>query len=333
MYEQHTGDTAYLQNLINSTDTAVIPKTNPLTGDDIWIISSPLFLTSGKTVILDGAQLRLADGVYSNIFATEIPVGVPMKAEEMLHDIHIAGQNGALLDGGIHNGLTEKTANKDGRPHVLNNTFVYLRGVRGFSVRNLNIVNPRYWGLTFVCCSDGEISDIDFTAANDAPNQDGIDLRVGCHDIVIRNITGSTGDDTVALTGLLGYTGQQQMLEGHSPDIHDVKIENISAYVTGGHGIIRLLCHDGVNLYNVHMAHIHDRSIDCDGVRCQAAIRIGDRNYAGIRPALPEEMHDISVTDVLTNANIAVKLHGAPQNLVLQNVRTTDDNGCQLLVD
>ena len=91
MYENHTGDTAYLQKLIDTTDTAVIPKTNPLTGDDIWIISSPLFLTSGKTVILDGAHLRLADGVYSNIFATEVPIGVPMKVEDMLCDIHIIG--------------------------------------------------------------------------------------------------------------------------------------------------------------------------------------------------------------------------------------------------
>ena len=333
MYEQHTGDTAYLQKLIDSSDTAVIPKTNPLTGDDLWIISSPLFLTSQKTVILDGAHLRLADGVSSNIFATEVPVGEPKTADDLLHDIHILGQNDAVLDGGIHNGLTEKTANKDGRPHILNNTFVYLRGVSGFSVKNLRIVNPRYWGLTFTYCDGGEISDIDFTAANDAPNQDGIDLRVGCHDIVIRSITGSTGDDTVALTGLLGITGQKQEIEGLSHDIHDVIIENISAYVTGGHGIIRLLCHDGVNLYNVRMAHIHDRSIDCDGVRCQAAIRIGDRNYAGIRPALPEEMHDITVSDVLTNAKIAVKLHGGPQTLVLQNVRTTDSDGCQLLID
>ncbi|MBR5221357.1 MAG: hypothetical protein IKV66_10255, partial [Clostridia bacterium] len=60
MYEAHQNDTEYLQNLINGTDTAVIPKTNPLTGDEIWIISSPLFLTNGKTVILDGAHLRLA---------------------------------------------------------------------------------------------------------------------------------------------------------------------------------------------------------------------------------------------------------------------------------
>lgn len=331
MYEAHSGDTAYLQNLIRENEIVTIPKENPLTGDAIWIVSSPLFLTSGKTVILDGAHLRLADGVYSNFFATEVPPGAPMTKDDLLHDIHILGQNGALLDGGIHNGLTEKTANKDGRPHILNNTFVYLRGVVGFSVKHLRIIQPRYWGLTFAFCSEGEISDIEFEAANDAPNQDGIDLRVGCHDIVIRDIRGSTGDDTVALTGLLGITGQKQLIEGLSQDICNVVIENISAYVTGGHGIIRLLCHDGVKLYNVKIAHVHDGSIDCDGVRCQAAIRIGDRNYSTFRHALPEEMHDITVEDVETNAKYAVKLYGGPQNFVLRDVRTTDEDGVQLI--
>ena len=332
MNTAHSGDTAYLQNLIDTSDTAVIPKANPPTGDEIWIISAPLLLKSSKTVILDGAHLRLADGVYSNIFATEPPIGAPMTADDILHDIHILGQRGAVLDGGNHNGLTEKTAMRDGRPHVLNNTFVYLRGVERFSVKNLHAVNPRYWGLTFVFCSHGEISGIEFEAANNAPNQDGIDLRVGCHDILIDSVSGSTGDDTVALTGLLGYTGQQQCVEGLSPDIHDVVIRNISAYVTGGHGIIRLLCHDGVRLYNVRVENVYDRSIDCDGVRCQAAIRIGDRNYAGIRPAAPEDMHDITVDNVTTNASIAVKLHGMPENLVLRRLTVTDPEGKQLLL-
>ena len=332
MNSAHSGDTAYLQNLIDASDTAVIPKTNPLTGDEIWIISSPLLLTSGKTVILDGAHLRLADGVYSNIFATEPPIGAPKAADDLLHDIHILGQSGAVLDGGNHNSLTEKTALKNGLPHILNNTFVYFRGVERFSVKNLRAVNPRYWGLTFVFCSHGEISGIEFEAANNAPNQDGIDLRVGCHDIVIENITGSTGDDTVALTGLLGYTGMQQCINGLSPDIHDVVIRDISAYVTGGHGIVRLLSHDGVRLHHISIENVYDRSIDCDGVRCQAAIRIGDRNYSGIRPAAPEDMHDITVDNVTTNALIAVRLHGMPDNFVMRRVTATDPAGKQLVI-
>ena len=69
----HTKDTAYLQALINSAETSVIPRKNPLTGDDLWIIDSPLLLDSNKTVILDGAHLRMADGVYANMFSTLKP--------------------------------------------------------------------------------------------------------------------------------------------------------------------------------------------------------------------------------------------------------------------
>ncbi|MBQ7982029.1 MAG: hypothetical protein IJ302_00545 [Clostridia bacterium] len=61
MNTAHSGDTAYLQNLIDASDTAVIPKANPLTGDEIWIITAPLLLTSGKTVILPALEhIRLA---------------------------------------------------------------------------------------------------------------------------------------------------------------------------------------------------------------------------------------------------------------------------------
>lgn len=332
MPHTHRGDTAYLQNLINTADQVIIPRNNPLTGDHIWEISAPLILSSGKTVILDGAHLCLADGVYANIFATEPPLGCPMTAEALLYDIHIIGKNGAVLDGGNPNGLTEHTSEKDGRPHVLFNTLIYFRGVKGFSVKNLSVVQPRYWGLTFTFCSDGEISAIDFTAANNVPNQDGIDLRVGCHDIVISDITGTTGDDTVALTGLLGTTGKVQCIADLTPDIHDIQIKNISSYVTGGHGIIRLLNHDGVRLYAVTITHVHDRSIDCGGIRCQAAVRIGDANYAQIRPMQPGEMHDIKVRDVMTNADIAVKIHGTPENLMLSEIRTIAENGTEVFI-
>ena len=44
-------------------------------------------------------------------------------------------------------------------------------------------------------------------------------------------------------------------------------------------------------------------------------------------------MHDITVSNVLTNAKIAVKLHGAPKNFVMQDVRTTDGDGVQLITD
>ena len=44
----HINDTTYLQKLINDSHNPVIPKHNPVAGDDIWIITQPLILESDK---------------------------------------------------------------------------------------------------------------------------------------------------------------------------------------------------------------------------------------------------------------------------------------------
>ena len=75
-YMAHLGDTAYLQKQINENDEIIIPRENPLTGDARWLIRRRLVLDSGKTVILDGAHLRLDDGIYEQIFATEPEMGM-----------------------------------------------------------------------------------------------------------------------------------------------------------------------------------------------------------------------------------------------------------------
>lgn len=324
---QHAKDTTYLQNLLKDAKEVVIPEKNPLTGDDIWNISEALLLHSDLTVTLDGAHLRLQDGVYANIFATENPHGTG--ACEELNNIRIIGKNGATLDGGLHNGLTERTANTEGRPSVLYNTLVYMRNVTDFSVENIRIIHPRYWGMTFYFCEDGVIRNIEFEADNTAPNQDGIDLRLGCHDIRIEHITGSTGDDTVALTGLMGYSESAKQIPGKSPDIHHVLIRDICTYVTGGHGIVRLLNHDGVCLHHVEISGVYDRAVDIpDAVRNQAAIRIGDKNYSHIRPATDDETHHIHVEHVKTNARFcAVWRHGNPGTLTCEDIVNTAENG------
>ena len=66
------------------------------------------------------------------------------------------------------------------------------------SVRNLHIRNPHGWSISFEACSNGLIENIDFDAdmsrfidgmVQNSENQDGIDIRNGCHDIIIQNIT------------------------------------------------------------------------------------------------------------------------------------------------
>ncbi len=316
-------DTAYLQSLLDAADEVVFPAVNPRTGDNVYVIDTPLVLDSHKHVTLDGCVLRLADDVFANAFISR---GAWEIDPAPLTDIRILGKNGATLDGGTRdNGLHEKTAFKEGRPAVLHNTFLLLRHVDGFTVDGLRLINPRYWCMTFYYCWNGAITNIDFEAADNVPNQDGIDLRVGCHDIVIENITGSTGDDTVALTAL-GGTGDGKFAVAHLPrHIYNVTIRNVSAEVTGGHGIIRLLCHDTIQVHDILIENIYDRSIDTGGKVCQAAIRIGDVNYFTVKRAEPGDLKNITVRNVTTRARLAVKTFGEIEGYSEENVVKVDE--------
>lgn len=316
----HSNDTAYLQNLINTADTAVIPKKNPLTGDELWIIDAPLLLDSNKTVILDGAHLRMADGVYANMFSTEYPLGGKCQHKE---NIAIIGKNGAVLDGGEYNGLSEKNAERDGLPHIFYNNMIFMRDVEGFEVSGLTIVEQRHWALNFLHCANGRVSDICFRASNYAKNQDGIDLRFGCHDIVIENIFGTTGDDTVALTALNHTPKNHFYIPDRCGDIYNVTIKNIKAACTGGHGIVRLLCHDGLQVHHILIEDITDQNFEI-GKKNHAAIRIGDKNYSRVSMAKDSDIHHVTVRRVSSDASAVIKLYGYPENFVYEDITATD---------
>ena len=316
MIKQANRDTSYLQSLIDKGGDITFPAENPFTGENVYEINTALVVRSGCHITLDGCTLRLADGVYSNIFISE---GAWDEAP-LITDVSITGRNGAKLDGGNPNDLREKTANKNGLPIVLYNTFLLFRNVDGFEISDLLLSDPRYWCMTFYYCRNGEISDIEFKASDNVPNQDGIDLRRGCHDIVIKNICGSTGDDTIALTALDSIGEAKFSIPGESHDVYNVTISNVSSDVTGGHGIIRLLNHDGIKMHDIVIKDIYDRHIDGGGKVNIAAIRLGDENYWTKSKAADGDMYNIKIENVTTNSPLPVKIHGEIPGLEISGI-------------
>ncbi len=310
-------DTAYLQTLLDRGGDVTIPATHPQTGEAVYTITEPLVLRSGCHVTLDGCTLRLADGVYSNLFISE---GAWDPEPDEVRDISLIGKNGAVLDGGAFNGLTERTAGREGRPSVLHNTFILLRRVRGFRLEGLHFQSPRYWNMTFYHCSEGVIREITFDSANNAPNQDGIDLRRGCHNILIEDIRGSTGDDTVALTALWHPTEDCFAVDGLSPDVHDIIIRRIRTEVTGHHGIIRLLCHDGIRMQHIEIEEIYDCLMDTGHGVNIAAVRLGDANYWTQSPAKVGDLDHIRIRGVVSHAPTVVKVAVEIPDLVMTDI-------------
>jgi hypothetical protein len=299
-----------------------IPRLNQRTGKHYWEITHAINLYTGSVVILDNSCLRLADGVYCNIFKNSngrTEAGNAIQGRQ--YDIRISGVGNAMLDGGNHNGLTEKTQFTNGMPGIINNTMIHFHNVERITIENVRIINQRHWGMTFHYASEGRISNIDFMAHNNAPNQDGIDLRTGCNRFIIENITGCTGDDSIALTCLDGKTDRLLAVEGMDVDLHSVIVRNISTYVTGNHAIVRLLNHGGKKLYNIIIENILDRS-DGNKFRPGAAVRIGEQRYfSDSGPAKLGDTFGITVKNIITCARFGVFISCTLQDTMINNVQ------------
>lgn len=238
-----------------SGEKVVIPRRNQRTGADVWMLPRAIKLYTGSTVCLDNCHLRQTDDSFDNIFKSAYA-----RTEEgklignRQYDIHIYGVGNAVLDGGNHNGLVERNANRDGRPIALVNSPIHFTNCERICIEDLRIVNSRYWGMCFHYCSSGRISNIHFVSIGNCPNQDGIDLRVGCNGFVIENVSGFTQDDTVALTAL--KDGGRYTVEGMDDSIHNVIIRNITSFSLCAQ--IRLLNNYGKKIYNILIENVQN---------------------------------------------------------------------------
>ena len=317
-----------------------------------YIIDRAVRLPSNITLILEDCHLRLADGCFSNIFVNENHGTELGKTEAGKNtNITILGRGEAILDGGEYNGLSERTERKNGLPPIYKNNLLLFTNVDGFKISGISCRNQRWWSLNFYYCSNGHLSDIDFAASDIGidergnvyhglkrerydevlvKNADGIDLRVGCHDIVIENITGFTEDDTIAITGLYGTYELEFAVEGASTDIHNVIIRNIrsSAFCT----IVRLLNQSGVRLYDIDIDGVYDTSRDCPYLdRGLYAVRVGDVRLYGTRHATRDETRKISIKNVYGRSEYAVSLAGGMSDILLYGIECGD--GCKMLLD
>ena len=324
-----------------------IPKTNPRTGADIWTIDETIALPSDIEILIDDAHLVLAEGKYLNMFTSGTPAEPNMTTSaEPVRNITIRGRGRAILDGGVYNGLSEKNCMKDGRPHISKNTTMLFFNTVGLTVENLALINQRWWAITNVFvenavyrniyfCSDfSRIDENGVHHSDEIPcnygeiyikNSDGIDLRIGCNNFLIENISGFTEDDSIALTALgkwernCGY-----VVEGKPTDIHDVKIRNVATKAICAN--IRLLNDDGNKLYNIDIDGVRSIRYDRFAIN-NSTVRIGDTVYAET-PSKLGDAHHISVKNVISEAQYGVSLCKGLCDSTIENVVSLAGEAC-----
>lgn len=315
-------------------------------------IEKTIRIPSDFTLILQDCHLRMADQTFCNMF-TNARSGT---AEGRTiggcdRNIVIEGHGRVILDGGNYNGLGEANSEKDGNPPVFVNNVLSFSNMEHFRISGLHIRNQRWWAMCFHFCRFGLVRDIDFRSdcrrwdengelveglswkkvvcpkQMFIQNSDGIDLRIGCHDIRVEHITGFTQDDTVALTALdLGSTMTKHFrVEGLSTDIYNITIRDVNA--ASFCALVRLLNQGGTRLYNILVDGVMDASKACPYLeRGHSGIRIGDEGLYGSRHATADETYNIVIRNVYTRAFVGVRLVGAIRNLTMENIHGFD--GC-----
>lgn len=317
-----------------------------------WEIDEAIRLPSDFTLILDDAHLRMADGVYANMFVNEhhgTEAGSTVDGTD--RNISLIGRGMAVLDGGKYNGLSEKTQLQNGLPPIWKNNLLLFTNVDGFRVSGIACRNQRWWALNFVYCRNGYIGNIDFCANDTAidengneyhglkrekynevlvKNADGIDLRQGCRHILIENITGFTEDDSVALTALNGRLEQTFAVQGLPTDLCNVEIRNIrtAAYCTN----VRLLNQGDIRLHDILVDGVYDMSRESTHMdKGLYAVRIGDTHLYGRRHATEDETYNITVKNVRGSGEYVLSLAGGMKNLAYDGIEAAD--GAKLLKD
>ena len=330
--------------------TVVIPRVNERTQKCLWEIDKAICLHTGSSVVLENCYMRMMDDAYTNFFINDAQLGKWWKKETRNYDITIRGEGNTLLDGGKPNDLIENNLNiydENGnyvtsvKIHGYSNCFVnigiLMQNVERVSVSGIRFVRPRYWCMNFEYCSWGHVYDIVFDADGQSPNQDGLDIREGCHNFLVENLSGRTGDDMLALTNF-GHPKKRVGGEDSDmdPDIHDIVVRDIRATMSHRCDIMRILNRGESKIYNVQISGVQDTTPP-EIWRPLAAIRIGDVSDYPHRLNRLGETRNITVRDVVTRARFGCYIANTLCDSYFENVQMIDDggvgmyfNGCEI---
>ena len=341
-------DSLSIQNAVDAAlktglGRVVIPRYNKRTGACQWDVDKAIILDSNLEIVLDNCYIRQMDGSMDNVFRNFPEDGQQRKtlAQEQ-HDIIIRGVGNAVIDGGIGNGLTQKTSMQDGRPHIYKNNLIWLHNLRQFRLENFTLANQRHWAINLNYCEYGRITGLNLICRNDLRNQDGLDLRVGCNNILIDSMTGRAGDDFIALSGFLGNVIRDGV-EGKSPDIHDIMISNIRA-TSSECTLVGIRCQDGIKIYNVTIDNVYDVMGTQEGLgkatstlgrlhgnryafpwSPYAVIRIGHDDYIRNKACAPGDVYAIHVSNIHARCNGVIMLNSDIQNSSFRNIYAGPD--------
>jgi hypothetical protein len=213
---------------------------------------------------------------------------------------------------------------------------ILLANTTDFSISGLHIKETHGWAISMEACTNGRVERIHFDSrmhkmidgmCMNMENQDGIDVRNGCHHILISDITGCTGDDVIALTAIAsnstcmpgGSLCSTHVMpddwERRETDIHDIIIRNVIAHSYLCY-VVRLLP-AMASVYNVVIDGVIDTQPN-QALPRGGTILLGDGGTYGEN--LPDSMRNVAISNVICNSQRAIIVAGFLKDSVISNV-------------
>lgn len=300
-------DADTIQNALNAAvqqgKLLLIPRYNARTGSTVWNIGKAIFLPSGAHIGLLKTHLRQQDFCYDNMFRSE-----------HTENILITGVGDAILDGGIHNQLKSRNAEKYGMT-IEQNACILLTDVQEAGFEHFQFKATRWFALCATFCNGLKISGINFVNYPLWPELGGIMLRSGCKWVLAENLTGITGEDLVYIKAL-ATDGEMPDMD---PTVECIHVRNTSVNVTRC-TVVRLVAHDGRKIKNVLAENLLDPSLPEEKKLPWAAVAVGSSLLHTERPGACEDLTDIAIRDVYSRADRIGEMGGCSQNVTFTNL-------------
>ena len=325
---------------------------------DMWLLDSALLVPANVHLIIDNCTIKLANSCRDN-FIRSANCGPDCGTVPTIKNIRITGIGNAVLEGADIPRSTGDSGKPQAKPGFVpdgpvsfgsdagipgefqkgdwRNVGILLVKVDNFAIEGLTIRDSHCWAISLESCINGRVRDIEFASRNGKMvngkwelfrNQDGLDLRRGCRNILIENISGVSGDDLIALTAIptkvrpAGQLNSTAMLGGDEKvsdgDVCNIIIRNVRGYCAGGHHIVRFLNTKGIKMYNIILDGLIDTS-PADVVD-RAAVKIGDnnKNWGGVTPL--GDTYGFHISNIHSRARTPILVAGSLMDSTITNV-------------
>ncbi|MBR3640973.1 MAG: S-layer homology domain-containing protein [Oscillibacter sp.] len=317
-------DSIVLQTLLDEAAKAgkkevMIPAVNPRDGSNVWVIGETVRIPSDMTVYVDNCTLRFENFCLCHMLENKNAGSQYASMED--HDIHVVGLGNALLSGGVYNGISSSLISGTGVSTWSNMLFL-LQNVNRFSISNLRIEESRFWSIVLYYCSNGSVQHMDYCNSRsiqafngvELREQDGIDIRNGCENILINDVTGRTGDDSVAINCIRPASYE---VHDKSGNVKNIVITNVFTKLVRMCMNVRITATNGWKVNDVLVDNVRDMTADFGGRYGTAVVMIGDASpgYATSAPMGTGDINGVYLRNITgcTPYPIAVRHRGVLQ--------------------